>query len=313
MKRYLQIAAFTLGVSLLYTAVGQVLPQLESHPPARLDRLPSDVGPDVLAEMGEGVFASSCAQCHTISAEGGRGPDLAGIGSRATGRAAERAEETGEPYDALDYLLESLCRPDVYLVDGFSDIMPPQGRSLDGGQILAIAAFLQNLGAVASVTGNDIDPLRRFGCPTSVGEGSGGGGGGAPVGGPEEVFSEFACAGCHPIDAPRENSVGPSLHDVGRRLTRGELYESLLAPDAVIAEGYESGLMSVTLGGSGFYDRMRPADYQALVGWLAEHGAEEEPEEAPDGEEASDVEEGAEADDGPEEAEVEMPEAEEGP
>ena len=95
MKRYLQIAAFTLGVSLLYTAVGQVLPQLESHPPARLDRLPSDVGPDVLAEMGEGVFASSCAQCHTISAAGGRGPDLAGIGSRAAGGATAGSATPG--------------------------------------------------------------------------------------------------------------------------------------------------------------------------------------------------------------------------
>ena len=45
MRDFSSIALFTLVVSLLYTGVAQFLPQLENHPPARLNELPSDVGP----------------------------------------------------------------------------------------------------------------------------------------------------------------------------------------------------------------------------------------------------------------------------
>ena len=279
MRDFPSIALFTLAISLLYTGVARVLPQLEKHPPARLDKLPSDVGPDVLSEMGAGAFESGCAQCHKLGDAAGRGPDLANVGGRAKERAKERAEATGQPYTDVDYLLESLCKPGDYLVEGYGNIMPPQGKALDGGQLLAVTAYLQNLGGAATVTGNDIDPLKRFECPTTVGGGGGGsenGEGGAavagpPVGSPEEVFNEFGCANCHAVDSP-EIKAAPSLFDIGKRLEKGEIYEAILVPEAKASKGFEGQeqMMRQTLDGNGFYQRMRPGDYQALVDWLAQ-------------------------------------------
>lgn len=271
MKHFLLIFSFTVVVSLMYTGVAQFLPQLPSYPPTKVE-LGSNIGPSDLAAAGQGVFDSNCLQCHKFG-EVARGPDLAGMGQRAHARAAERAEKTGKPYTDVDYLVEALCKPGDYLVEGFGNIMPPQGKALSGGQVLAAVAFLQDLGGEANVKGTDVESVERFGC---VAAGGGGGGGEAaaeaePVGSPEEVVQTFGCTACHSIDSDAR-LMGPSLFDVGARLGKGELYESLLAPDAALAPGtppYPGAVMKGTLEGNGFYDRMTPSDYQALVDWLA--------------------------------------------
>ena len=94
----------------------------------------------------------------------------------------------------------------------------------------------------------------------------------APVGKPEDIFANFGCSTCHAIEDDSRKS-GPSLWDAGKRLTKGAIYESILAPDKVIAKGdppYGQGLMKKSLDGNKFYEQMTPADYQALVDWLAE-------------------------------------------
>jgi mono/diheme cytochrome c family protein len=64
-------------------------------------------------------------------------------------------------------------------------------------------------------------------------------------GGPS-LFVGFACNTCHSVDDATP-LVGPSLYDVGRRLSRGEIYESIIDPDARVAEGYSAGMMSAML------------------------------------------------------------------
>lgn len=91
------------------------------------------------------------------------------------------------------------------------------------------------------------------------------------VGTPDKAYEKFGCSGCHSIEGD-ERKIGPSLYDVGKRLTKGQIYESILAPDAEISAGdppYAGGVMKSTLDGNGFYTSMTPADYQALVDWLA--------------------------------------------
>ena len=265
------IAVFTVVVSLLYTGLGQMLPQLESHPPAVVE-LGAKIGPEELAPIGAEVFEANCLQCHKISGDATRAPVLGNIGQLAHERASERATETGKAFTDVDYLLESLCKPGDYLVEGYGNIMPPQGKALSGGQMLAVVAFLQNMGGEATVKGTDVDPVLRFGCSSAPGaapaaEESAP----APVGGPEQVFTKFGCGGCHALDSP-DRSIGPSLQGLGNRLSKGEIYEAILAPDAAIAVGdppYAGGVMQTTLDGNGFYKQMTPADYQALVDWLA--------------------------------------------
>jgi mono/diheme cytochrome c family protein len=270
MKNFLSTALFTLVVSLLYTGVAQFLPQLENHPPANAE-LGSDIGPDELAPIGAEVFAANCLQCHKAG-EATRAPDISGIGSQVAIRAAARSTESGEKYTGVDYLVEALCKPGDYLVEGFGNIMPPQGKVLSGGQILAVVAYLQEQGGTATVKGTDVEPIKRFDCV--VGGGAGGGEGPqkkVAVGPPAKVYEKFGCSGCHATDGP-ERKIGPSLHDVGKRLSKGLLYEALLDPDGTLAAGdppYAAGVMAETLKGNGFYDQMTPADFQALVDWLA--------------------------------------------
>jgi len=269
MKNFLSTALFTLVVSLMYTGVAQFLPQLESHPPANAE-LGSDIGPEELAPIGAEVFAANCVQCHKAG-ETGRAPDISSIGSHASQRAAVRSTESGDSFTEIDYLVEALCKPGDYLVEGYGNIMPPQGKVLSGGQILAVVAYLQDQGGTATVKGTDIDPIKRFNCVVG-----GGGGGEGPakkvaVGPPAKIYEKFGCSGCHSVDSP-ERKIGPSLHDVGKRLTKAELYESLLDPDGTLAVGdppFAAGVMGDTLKGNGFYDQMTPADFQALVDWLA--------------------------------------------
>lgn len=271
MRDLLNIAVFTVAVSVLYTAVAQVLPQLPNHPPANVE-LGSNIGPEALSEAGASIFEGNCTQCHKFG-ETSRAPDLSNMGATAHSRAAERASATGQPFNDVDYLLEALCKPYDYLVEGFGRVMPPQQKALSGGQLLALVAYLQDLGGEATVRGTDVDPVMRFGCSSA--------GGAAPAaeasaaktsaGPPDKVFKDYGCATCHSIDSDEAKS-GPSLMTAGTRLSKGQLYEAIIAPDAVMAAGFESskGLMGGALKDNGFYDAMTPADYQALVNWLAE-------------------------------------------
>jgi cytochrome c2 len=268
MKHFLLILTFTVVVSGFYTAISQLLPQLPNHPPTKVE-LGSNIGPEDLAAAGAGVFEASCAQCHLIGGVS-RGPDLADIGRRAHERAKERSAATGKGYTDADYLVEALCKPGDYLADGFGNIMPPQGRSLSGGQVLATVAFLQSIGGNPTVKGTDVDTVERFGC---VAPGGGGAAAAAaaepePVGSPEEVLATFGCSGCHSMDSDVV-LVGPALHNAGSRMKAGELYEALLAPDATVNAPFPPGVMKATLDSNGFYERMTPSDYQALVQYLA--------------------------------------------
>ena len=280
MNTYLKIALFTTAISAMYAGIAQLLPQLEAHPPATIEVGPyATVGSEDLSIAGEDVFRSQCLYCHLPAA--GRCPDLANVGANATGRAAERAAATGEAYTDADYLVESVCRPGAHLVAGYTDIMPPQGGVLSPGQILAVVAYLQDQGGTSRVTGRDTALLERFGClepapPTAPP---------ATVGTPEEVFRGFACVGCHAIDGTAAvRIVGPSLHDVGARLSEGQIYEAILDPDATIAPAdppWPKGAMKATLDANGFYARMTAADYRALVAWLAAHDGKPAPVATP--------------------------------
>ena len=59
---------------------------------------------------------------------------------------------------------------------------------------------------------------------------------------PEQLIAELACIGCHKFDEPGP-LVGPSLWILGRDTTMPIFAQSILDPNAVIAEGFPPGLM----------------------------------------------------------------------
>jgi cytochrome c2 len=261
MKNFINIALFTLVVSLIYTGIAQVLPQLEGKPPPKVEFGAKTSATD-LAVAGAEVFKGPCSACHKLN-EDGRGPPLGNIGTIAHSRAAERG------ISDVDYLVEALCKPGDFVVDGYDNIMPPQQAALKAGQLQAIVAYLQSLGSDATVKGTDTEVFEAYGCVT---EGGGSGGGGMaqakPVGPPEQAFKDFGCEGCHALDTD-EKGTGPSLKGIGKRMDKWELLDALLDPDAIIADGYEGGLMGGALAARDFYTRMSGKDYKAFVDWLS--------------------------------------------
>ena len=63
----------------------------------------------------------------------------------------------------------------------------------------------------------------------------------------EKVFRETGCGQCHKI-GEAGSSVGPSLSDVGKRLSPAELLESIVEPSAKVADAYATWLVHTTDG-----------------------------------------------------------------
>lgn len=263
MKDFLNIALFTLVVSLTYTGIAQVLPQLEGKAPPRIE-FGSDTSPEDLAVLGADVFETNCAQCHKM-AESGRAPPLGNIGAAAHGRARER----GDGYTDVEYLVESICKPNEYLVDGFAGgVMAPQQKSIKPGALQAVVAYLQSLGGEPTLSGKDTQVFIDFGCATAGGAEAGAAGGGVaklePMPAPEKIWTDFGCMGCH------NGITAPDMTGIGGRMEKWEILDSLLNPDANIAAGFEGGAMEGSLAGNDFYARMTGKDYKSLVDWLSE-------------------------------------------
>ncbi len=154
-----QILGFFFAVVGLFVLISQLIPQVSSHPQKALS-------PEEFAQMtteqllakGQEVFGTSgirCSQCHQIEGAPGRGPNLGGIGAKAASRAQERAAATGRKFTPEEYLLESLVKPEAYLVKGYSAIMPQVYKSpmnLSEEDIKAVVAYLESLGGQVTVS-----------------------------------------------------------------------------------------------------------------------------------------------------------------
>lgn len=82
------------------------------------------------------------------------------------------------------------------------------------------------------------------------------------------LFKKYQCQTCHSVET-EQKMIGPSLHDVGSRLSREEIRTSILEPNETIAEGYQPQVMSATLEAAGFFDQVTDAELKVLVDYLA--------------------------------------------
>ena len=271
----LKIAIFTILVAAFYSYVGQMVPQKETYPPAETEMGASMTTAELVA-AGEQIAGGkgTCLGCHTMSGEtGGRFPDLASIGAVAGSRK--------EGMSDVEYLAESLYEPNTYIVEGFLPGMPEVDVppiDLSDQEILAVIAYLQSLGGTPTVT---LDTELQWQTAENSGTGNAGGSAGAAAGGGaqgeemagadmsgEEIFQTYLCGTCHSItdDAPM---IGPSLADVGSRLTKAQIYEAVMDPDATIAEGYVAGVMPAQLNATGFYSKISSQQLKTLVEFIA--------------------------------------------
>jgi cytochrome c oxidase subunit II len=97
--------------------------------------------------------------------------------------------------------------------------------------------------------------------------GSGEGAGGDATSG-EQIFTQAGCGGCHAFEpAGTDAEVGPGLNDLdpGDRSLEDFLLESIIDPNAQVAEGYQPSVMPETYESSLSDDQL-----DALVQYLAE-------------------------------------------
>lgn len=256
---FLKIVGFVIAIDLFYMGIGRLyLTQSEEHPPAELEiTLETDI--DTLVGMGELLLKNKggCLLCHKMTEVGNtRGPDLRGVGGRAATRKPGLSAEA--------YLTESLVDPGAYVVQEFAtpggeSIMPAADRppaDMSPTEIKALVAFLQSLSGEITVvvTAEDVAAAearkQKPKAPTSSHPGF-------------ALLNAKGCVACHDVTGTARR-VGPPLTNVGERLTAADIRQSILDPDAVIAEGFMKGLMLKDFGTT-----LKPEELDQLVGYLS--------------------------------------------
>lgn len=264
MKHALIIFLFTVLVTAFYSYVGHMVPQKITYPPKTLEIRP-DLTTDEMVEIGSEIVGGkgTCLTCHTIgSDQPTRFPDLENIGVRAKTREKGKSD--------VDYLAEALYEPNAYIVEGYNPGMPTINKppiNLTDQEILTVIAYLESLGSTPTVT---MQTKLKYASETSPAKAAAAATAKASTENetPQSLFNTYLCVTCHKFD-DSSRLVGPSLYDIGKRMNMAALYESILEPDATVAEGYPKGVMSATLNGIGFYDKVSTGELKIMVEYLA--------------------------------------------
>jgi mono/diheme cytochrome c family protein len=193
---------------------------------------------------GKALFTQECGTCHILGragTQGTTGPDL--------DAAFRTALTDGMNRDTVEGIVQKqILHPRA------NSVMP--AGLVKGDDARDVAAYV---GFAAARTGEDQGALAQAGLA------------GARSG--EQIFTAAGCAGCHTLSKANANgTIGPNLDELaqaaGERPGSPEDYvrESLLDPDAVTAEGFQSGVMPSYEG------RLSDQQLQALVEYLLAGG-----------------------------------------
>ena len=272
---FLRVMVFSVAVLLIYTIFANILPQVQSNPPAEDEPIAAgSLDMDAMVALGEKLFSGkgTCTLCHN---DLGRAPNLLALDLNAEfkSRLADpkyKGKAKGlEGAKAVEvYLRESLHEPSAYVVAGYGkkgtndtvSPMPVANRppiGLSEVQIDALIAFLMNRGgfeitvelpkaedAAVAKGGNDEE------------EDSG------PARTAQAAIEKFTCNACHDLFGS-EADAGPDLRGIGTRMDRAGIVESILKPNANIAEGFEADLMP-----QDFAEQMRVSELNLIVDYL---------------------------------------------
>ena len=254
----LKIFLFIVAVVGMIAGFASLIPQVESPAPEVLE-ITGDLSGTQLAALGRQVFESpeaSCLACHGLGRVGLRAPDLAGVGSRAADRVAGKSAE--------DYIRESIVTPCAYVVEGYDCIMPQTFlQTLGQPKVTALIAFLESQGGEITV---QLSAADAQGGPPEPGPGPSGIEGTTA----EEIMTKAGCIACHQIDAiGAAGQVGPDLSQVGARRTADEIRQSVLTPNAVIAEDCPSGACPEGVMPQDFGSRLSATQLETLVTFLS--------------------------------------------
>lgn len=268
------VLLFSLSLTLVFTLVANLLPQVEGETPVEVEIDLSAMTMDGFVSLGETIFTGkgTCTLCHNNM---GRAPDILQLSMVAT--AEERlADERykGAATNVEDYFWESMVDPSIYVVTGFgqkgsNDTVSPMPVANKAPILLtdiemdAVIAFMQ------AKDGNDVTVSLPEGLPETEPDEQGAA---AAVQGPaetaEEALAKFTCTACHAV-AGSESMVGPELNAVGGRLDKDQIRESILNPEAVITEGFDGGMMPAD-----FAKKMTISELDMITEYLLKQGGQ---------------------------------------
>ncbi len=263
---------FSLGLTLVFTLVANLLPQVQGDAPVEKKVDIGSLTMDDFVALGENLFMNkgTCTLCHKPPPLG-RAPDIQGDNMVETAR--QRLADPrykGKATTPAEYIHESMVDPSAYVVAGWgkkgsNDSESPMPHidkppiQLSPMEIDAITAWLQakdgNEVTVALPTAEASAEVAAATAPTVAP---------APAATAEEAIQKYGCTACHALLGSNA-SLGPSLEGVGARLTPEQIRQSILDPDAVITEGFTPGVMPPD-----FADRMTVKELEMIVKLLAE-------------------------------------------
>jgi mono/diheme cytochrome c family protein len=191
---------------------------------------------------GRVLFETKCGVCHALAQAG----TTANIGPNLDDAFAA-ARETGG-FDAAT-------------VEGIVKAQVDDPRPSNGNPAASMPANI--------VEGQDLDDVAAY-----LGKYAGVPGAAPPEveGGPgAQVFANNGCGGCHTLAAANSGGVtGPNLDEVLPGQEEAEIEESIVEPNAKIAQGYPANVMPET-----FKESIEPEELKELVEYLAENAGKE--------------------------------------
>jgi cytochrome c2 len=193
---------------------------------------------------GKAMFVEKCGSCHELARAGTAG---------TTGPSLDAAFQTA--------LADGMDRDTVEGIVHKQILFPRKGSAMPAELVTGedandVSAYV---GYAAARPGDDEGALATAGLAQ------------ARTG--EQIFTAAGCGACHTLAKANANgNIGPSLDELaqaaGEQPGSPEDYarESILDPDAVVAEGFQSGVMPSYEG------RLDDEQVQALVEYLLEGG-----------------------------------------
>jgi mono/diheme cytochrome c family protein len=189
---------------------------------------------------GKALFVEQCGSCHVLGragTAGPTGPDLDAAFRSALAGGMDRETVQGVVHDQILHPRENSAMP---------------AGLVRGDDARDVAAYV---GFAAARRGEDEGALAQAGLA------------GATTG--EQIFTAAGCAGCHTLSrANATGDTGPNLDDLAQ--VAGDqggspeefVIQSLLDPDAEVAEGFQPGVMPSYEG------RLSEEQQQALAEYL---------------------------------------------
>ena len=273
MKVLFKTLGFSLGLTLVFTLLTYLLPQMKGEAPVDVKVDLGSLTMDDFVALGEDLFNNkgTCTLCHKPPPLG-RAPDIQGedMVALSVERLADERYQ-GEAKDAAGYILESMLDPSKYVVatwgkKGSNDSespMPVVDKApieLSSMEMDAITAYLQ------AKDGNEVTvdlPTAEAAAEVAAAPAGVSAAAPAPATTVDEAMAKYACLTCHAMDS-KDTLVGPGLVDVGERLTPEEIRESILDPNAVLVEGFPAAMPA------DFAIKMTVNELQMIVNFLAE-------------------------------------------